>query len=441
MFRNLKTKFAKIALAVLALQLAFVGVGAGATQAVAIESPIAVTAENFNTHKAADYNGVSVGYKLEGVDVAKVTSVNVSLFDALGNKMVENISKSADKVNTAKQYSSAFIVIPGTYTTSSTWDFGTWSPAATTTVDPAKAVITVTDINGFVYTAENTLFQASAPSHPTWASLFNDIMAIDVISGTLKVGEILTAGAVTPIAATVVYQWQSSLDGLNYLDIVGANAKQFALTSDEVGKLIRVIASGTVLYTGTVKSVPTTAVQAIAVAPAAVTGLTTIVNGAGHVTLSWTNPPTGTFTGIRVYRVGDFYVDLDPTATTFTDLTVQKGVTYQYVVMVIGENGITTSSPQVTVAVPAPVVAAAVSDTTAYVPIDLDFDADSNVAAEVKADTTEADKVDEETKKEEDNDFPAWGILLLVILAAVGGYLIWSQKPETNIAPTKTQKK
>ncbi len=148
--------------------------------AVALTSNITVTAENFNTNKGPDYYGATVGYALGGVDAGKVASVSVSLFDASNTLLVTNTSKSAAKVNNTLQgphYSSAFLVQAGTYATSSMWNFGPWTPKSN--VIPAKAVITVTDINGFTYTAENSAFQASEPSHPTWVSLFSGALTAE----------------------------------------------------------------------------------------------------------------------------------------------------------------------------------------------------------------------------------------------------------------------
>lgn len=145
-----------------------------------VPADITVTAENFNTNKSTDYYGATVGYALGGADTLLVASVSVSLYDSSNNLMVTNTSKSAAKVNNTLQgphYSSAFLVQAGTYATSSTWNFGAWTP--TIGVVPAKAVITVTDINGFTYTAVNTSFQASEPSHPTWASLFTGSLAAE----------------------------------------------------------------------------------------------------------------------------------------------------------------------------------------------------------------------------------------------------------------------
>ncbi|HCE46050.1 MAG TPA: hypothetical protein DET40_21095 [Lentisphaeria bacterium] len=134
---------------------------------------ITVTAENFNTNKGADYYGATVGYLLSGVDAGSVASAKVELYDALNNKLVENTSKSAEKVNNTLQgphYSSAFIVKAGTYTTSSTWNFGAWTAQAS--IKPAKAVVTLTDIYGLTYVVEDAIFLDLLPAHPTWISLF-----------------------------------------------------------------------------------------------------------------------------------------------------------------------------------------------------------------------------------------------------------------------------
>ncbi|MDP3129851.1 MAG: lamin tail domain-containing protein, partial [Bacillota bacterium] len=144
---------------------------------------IVVTAENFNTNLAAEYNGVSVGFALSGADVASVMEVRVALYDGAGNLLVENVSKEPSKVNIAKSYSSAFIIVAGTYSTSSTWEFGAWTPSQV--VMPAKAVITAFDANGFEYSAENLVFNQGAPSWPTWISLFPlDLFFSEYIEGS-----------------------------------------------------------------------------------------------------------------------------------------------------------------------------------------------------------------------------------------------------------------
>ncbi len=164
--------------------------------------------------------------------------------------------------------------------------------------------------------------------------------------------------------------------------------------------------------------------------PAAVTGVTTLVNADGHVTISWVNPPAGTYSSLRLVRVGDFTVTLSLGTTSYTDLTTEKGKTYQYVIIVGDEASNETALPAVSVTVPAPVVAAAVSDTVSVTPTN------TNTETEVKAEVTGDDT---DTKDQE--EFPVWGIILLVILAAVGAYLIWNQKPVVEPVVKKTNKK
>ncbi len=129
---------------------------------------ITLTGENFNTNKSAAYNGISVGFALGGTAIADVASVSISLKDSGGNILVTNTSKSASSFNSAAgHYSSAFRVQTGTYTTSSTWNLGSWSPVAG--VIPASALVTVTDIYGYEYTTTLSLLSDTTG---TWASLF-----------------------------------------------------------------------------------------------------------------------------------------------------------------------------------------------------------------------------------------------------------------------------
>jgi hypothetical protein len=70
------------------------------------------------------------------------------------------------------------------------------------------------------------------------------------MSGTAKVGNILTA-AVVPSAATVNYQWQRA-DAVNatYTNISGATSATYTLVAADQGKFIRVIVTGTGSYNG-----------------------------------------------------------------------------------------------------------------------------------------------------------------------------------------------
>lgn len=81
------------------------------------------------------------------------------------------------------------------------------------------------------------------------------ITAVAAISGTNQVSQTLTAGALTPAAATVSYQWQSSATSNGtYTDIDGANSSTYAVSPIVMNKYLRVIARGVGSYVGTVAS-------------------------------------------------------------------------------------------------------------------------------------------------------------------------------------------
>jgi hypothetical protein len=80
-----------------------------------------------------------------------------------------------------------------------------------------------------------------------------EITAIAPISGSTVVGEILTAGALTPASATAGYQWQR-LVGETWEYISGATSNTYMLVEDDYGKYIKVVATGSGNYTGTVSA-------------------------------------------------------------------------------------------------------------------------------------------------------------------------------------------
>lgn len=88
------------------------------------------------------------------------------------------------------------------------------------------------------------------------AMITTPLTAIAPISGTATQGSTLTAGARTPAAATVTYQWKK--DGVN---IAGATGSTYTLTAAEVGGTITVTATGTGGYTGSVTSTATAVVN------------------------------------------------------------------------------------------------------------------------------------------------------------------------------------
>ena len=95
------------------------------------------------------------------------------------------------------------------------------------------------------------------------------ITAIAAISGTAQVGVQLTAGALTPAGATASYQWRISSDGTTYTDIGGATNSTYTPVAADYSKFIKVVATGTGNYTGSVTSAATGVIGAAAPTQAA----------------------------------------------------------------------------------------------------------------------------------------------------------------------------
>ncbi|MFA5528934.1 MAG: hypothetical protein WC996_10015, partial [Peptostreptococcales bacterium] len=81
------------------------------------------------------------------------------------------------------------------------------------------------------------------------------ITSIGPISGTTAAGNTLTAGLVNPEGATVDYQWKkaTTADGV-YLPIEGATSSSYVLQINDNNYYIKVTATGTGEYGGTVSS-------------------------------------------------------------------------------------------------------------------------------------------------------------------------------------------
>ena len=82
------------------------------------------------------------------------------------------------------------------------------------------------------------------------------------LSGTLKVGATLTA-SVSPSGATATYQWYYGTSASSATTAIsGATSAKFTLTSAYVGKYLKVVATGSGSYSGSVSKTTSTAVQA-----------------------------------------------------------------------------------------------------------------------------------------------------------------------------------
>jgi hypothetical protein len=80
-------------------------------------------------------------------------------------------------------------------------------------------------------------------------------LPIGNISGTAQVGQMLTAGALTPSGATATYKWlRSDTSGGTYAAISGVTSTTYILTTADYNKYIKVEATGSGQYSGTVSS-------------------------------------------------------------------------------------------------------------------------------------------------------------------------------------------
>ncbi len=110
----------------------------------------------------------------------------------------------------------------------------------------------VADIGGKKISQSNDDKGSSGVSSGSRAVVLIPITGVN-ITGTATVGDAVYA-EVSPIGATVIYQWQRSSNGTEYEDISGAAEPSYVLTEEDEGKQIRVTAKGTGNYTGTAAS-------------------------------------------------------------------------------------------------------------------------------------------------------------------------------------------
>jgi hypothetical protein len=249
------------------------------------------------------------------------------------------------------------------------------------------------------------------------------------------------------IPVTVVFS--EAVTGLELTDIVVGNGTAQNLSGSGVQYKFEVVPSGTAVEQNITLDLAAGAVIDLvgnpniassrfvinydAFAPAAVKDLAATVNENGSVVLTWTNP-ADSYTGLQVKRDGVFLTTLPVGTTTFTDTSAVRGQTYSYTVTAFDAAGNVSEIAPISVTVPELKVAAVVSDSTNYVPVDTTVkDRGTITSADNSADT----KGDEKKKEE---GLPFWAIMLLVILAAVGGYLIYNQKPVAPVVAPVAKK-
>ena len=179
--------------------------------------------------------------------------------------------------------------------------------------NPVVYILAATDGTVSAYTVTVTVATSIGP-----------LTAIDAITGTPKVGQTLTAGALTPAGAAATYQWEetSAPDGICppmnpscYTNILGATDNTYILTPSNLGEFIRVVATGMDGYTGSETSASTTTVVSASIDMATITGVTAPVTGVAPVT---TIADNGEYSGTISWDHGNpatFAIDTIYTAT------------------------------------------------------------------------------------------------------------------------------
>ena len=172
-----------------------------------------------------------------------------------------------------------------------------------------------------------------------------ELTGIGAISGTAKVGQMLTAGAVTPSGATVTYQWMKcSTSGGTYTNISGATSSTYTLTGNDYNYYIKVMATGYGHYSGSVASIYKGPVTACALTGVSISGTAQV-----GVTLTAELSPEGataTYQWQRSYSGYSYSNIIGATASTYTPTA--GDFDYSIRVVATGSNGYTgtvTSSP------------------------------------------------------------------------------------------------
>ena len=197
---------------------------------------------------------------------------------------------------------------------------------ANTDVGSLSVKVTATDGNGATDDVSDIfdIAVANLNDDPTGAVDANSA-SVDVTQGnTLTASNTL---ADLDGIGTIGYQWQSSLDGSTWSAIDGASSSTYQLSQDEVGKVVRVVASYTDGYdtAESVNSSVTAAVANINDAPVAVADTETAVetgaaaaatNPTGNLLINDSDPDTSdsfSITGVNgatgtdtLTRVGDY---------------------------------------------------------------------------------------------------------------------------------------
>ena len=155
--------------------------------------------------------------------------------------------------------------------------------------------------------------------------------AIGAITGSTVYGSVLTAGTLTPAAATVSYQWSSSTTSNGtYNNISGATSSTYTLVSTDIGDYLKVTATGINGYTGTFTSAASSVIlqKQLTIANPSLT-LSKVYDGTNTAAVT-----PGTLSG----KVGADVVSINTTTATYNSVTVGTGKTITVVYTLTGAN-------------------------------------------------------------------------------------------------------
>jgi len=158
------------------------------------------------------------------------------------------------------------------------------------------------------------------------------------VAGTAQAGQTLTT-TLAPSTATVTYQWQRANDSGFTVSLtnVGTNSATYTLNSADIGKYIRVAATGTGLFVGTVTSSATAQVSAI---PFTAIGNISGTTMEGEVSTAGSITPSGATVAYQWRRAdtsGGTYADIS--GATNSTYTLVSGDVGKYIKVVAAGTG------------------------------------------------------------------------------------------------------
>ena len=296
-----------------------------------------VSGDTVTVSAAANYDNKNVGtgktitvvYTLGGADAGKyVAPVNYSVTTGVINAI--QLTISTPTLTTTKTYDggTTAAVTAGTLSGVVSGDTVIVSAAANydnATVGTGKTITVVYTLGGadagnyiapVNYTVTNGVINAA------------QVTGIGAITGTVQVNQTLTAGAVTPSAATVNYQWQwATTSGGSYTAISGATSSTYTISSSYVNDYIEVVATGTGNYTGSATS---GYVGPVAAASTPLTSVTISGNVQLYQTLTANVSPSG--------ATVTYQWQYSTNGTTYSNISGATSITYTITTPVVAGN-------------------------------------------------------------------------------------------------------